>query len=333
MADELEFADEDDDEDDDEHMQWGDEGLDEETSGVSLDEGVEKLDEHSMRNDLDLYQRDVQLAAQTDGARDSGVDVAYKSSPTHHSISSVPLQSKQQPHRNFSRPMSRDSDSDHPSGLFTLEMEDAINAIARLANPPPLHHPDAIPNALSALQHLTPQSALEANTQRLTTSTNSISSHLAQQTRIVSSLSSSFFTPLSIASPLDVAALDDMATGIAEVLRILPMPDARALQALTKLDRETTDLLHTLSALTDSLQMGKQATTSASRHLRNTLTMVTQLRRESDLAEQAKWKIEKEGWERKLGERWCAKECGDVVGGFEQVCEGLRRGLEDRLAT
>ena len=227
--------------------------------------------------------------------------------------------------------MSRDSEAESPSDLFSPEMEDAMTNISRLANPPVTRQSDPaqLSKALSALQHLSPQAALETNTQRLTTSTNSLSSHLAQQTRIVASLSSSLFPPIGLATPLDLVVIEDLIPQMTQVLQCLPLPDPSALQGLSKLDRETTDLLRTLASLTDSLQMGKQATSMASRHLRNTLAMVTQLRRESDLAEQARWKIEKEGWDGKLAERWCASQCSDVVGGFEKACEGLKRGLEE----
>lgn len=328
LADELEFADEDDEE-------WDEPGVDEGISGAeATDRAWDAVHDHSMQHHLDLQGGDVQLAAQTDGARDSGVDVAYKPSSPFHQVTSSPRpQSKQQTHRNFSRPKSRDSEIESPSDLFSLEMEDAMTAIAQLANPPAQQQSDTISKALAALQNLTPHTTLESHTQRLTTSTNSLSAHLTQQTRIIASLSSSLFSPFGLTAPLDLAAIDEIIPYMAQVLQDLPLPDPRALQGLSKLDRETTDLLRTLTSLTDSIQMGKQNTSSAARHLRNTHTMVTQLRRENDLAEQAKWKIEKEGWESKLAERWCARECSDVVGGFEQVCEGLRRGLEESMAA
>ncbi|KAF1353618.1 hypothetical protein BDV97DRAFT_346933 [Delphinella strobiligena] len=305
LADELEFADEDDEE-------WDEPGVDEGISGAdATDRTWDAVHDHN-----------------------SGVDVAYKSSSSFQQVTSSPRpQSKQQTHRNFSRPMSRDSEVESPSDLFSLEMEDAMTAIAQLANPPSQHQSGTISKALAALQNLTPHTTLESHTQRLTTSTNSLSSHLTQQTRIIASLSSCLFSPFGLAAPLDLAAIDEIIPHMTQVLQDLPLPDPRALQGLSKLDRETTDLLRTLTSLTDSIQMGKQNTSSAARHLRNTHTMVTQLRRENDLSEQAKWKIEKEGWESKLAERWCARECSDVVGGFEQVCEGLRRGLEESMAA
>lgn len=38
------------------------------------------------------------------------------------------------------------------------------------------------------------------------------------------------------------------------------------------------------------------------------------------------------GWEEKLQERQAARVCGEVVGGFEEVCEGWRRRLVEGAA-
>ncbi|GAB7357690.1 hypothetical protein MBLNU459_g0361t1 [Dothideomycetes sp. NU459] len=335
LADELEFADEDD---------WDEDEVDEGVSGMSLADEVDSTwadgdDNKSTAPSLDNAAHCLSDPTQTDGARDSGIDVAFAANtpsprnvrPSNSALSPIP-QGKRPSHRNFSRPMSRASDSDAVD-VFTLELEQAMAAVSRLANPDLQHQADTISRTVSVLQDLTPQAVLETHTQRLTTSTNSLSAHLMQQTRLLSSLSSSLFSPFGFNAPLDPVAIDEILPALVQVLQDVPSPDARALQALTKLDRETSDLLHTLAGLTDSLQMGRQTTSSAARHLRSTHAMVTELRRENELSEQARWKIEKDGWDRRLSERWCARECSDVVGGFEQVCEGLRQGLVDKMAA
>jgi hypothetical protein len=258
--------------------------------------------------------------AHEEGSRDSGVHVEQKTN--------TPL-----PHRNFSRPTSRDVESD-PSDALSPELEDTLAQISRLANPASHQNPDTISRTLVALQNLPPQQSLEVHTQRLTTSTNSLSSHIIQQTKHFASLSASLFAPFGFGTPLDFQIIDDeVVPAISQVIQDLPAPDSRALHTLSRLDRETTDLIQTLAALSDSLQMGRQTTASAARHLRNTQLMVSEMRRESDLADQAQWLIEKEGWDQRLAERHCASECRDVVGGFEQVFEGLRRGLEEKIAA
>ncbi|KAI4847390.1 hypothetical protein E4T44_04537 [Aureobasidium sp. EXF-8845] len=296
LADELDFADSDDEE-------WDYDA--EPEPGTMQEAGVAHgLDQRAHDEDL----------------RDSGVHVEKKTS--------TPL-----PRRNFSRPTSRDAEPD-TSNPLSPELEDALAQISRLANPASHQNPDTISRTLVALQNLPPQQSLEVHTQRLTTSTNSLSSHIIQQTKHFASLSASLFAPFGFGTPLDFDIIDDeVMPAISQVIQDLPAPDSRALHTLSRLDRETTDLIQTLAALSDSLQMGRQTTASAARHLRNTQQMVSEMRRESDLADQAQWIIEKEDWDRRLSERSCASECRDVVGGFEQVFEGLRRGLEEKIAA
>lgn len=304
LADELDFADSDEED-------W-DYDAQAETEAGAIQDGVTEDARAEATQDGTIEE--------DQGARDSGVHVEQKSN--------TPL-----PHRNFSRPMSRDADSDS-SNIFSFELEDAMAQISRLANPASHQNPDTISRTLVALQNLPPQQSLEAHTQRLTTSTNSLSSHIIQQTKYFASLSASLFSPFGLGAPLDFDIVDDhVLPAITQVMQDSPTPDSRPLHALSRLDRETADLIQTLAALSDSLQMGRQTTASAARHLRNTQTMVSDMRRESDLAEQAKWRIEKENWDHRLAERYCASECRDVVGGFEQVFEGLRKGLEEKIAA
>jgi hypothetical protein len=296
LADELDFADSDDED-------WDYDA--EAEPGNTQEAGIDHV--------LDQAPHD-------EGPRDSGVHVEKKMN--------TPL-----PHRNFSRPTSRDAEPD-TSNPLSPELEDALAQISRLANPASHQNPDTISRTLVALQNLPPQQSLEVHTQRLTTSTNSLSSHIIQQTKHFASLSASLFAPFGFGTPLDFDIIDDeVMPAISQVMHDLPAPDSRALHTLSRLDRETTDLIQTLAALSDSLQMGRQTTASAARHLRNTQQMVSEMRRESDLADQAQWIIEKEDWDRRLAERCCASECRDVVGGFEQVFEGLRRGLEEKVAA
>lgn len=55
--------------------------------------------------------------------------------------------------------------------------------------------------------------------------------------------------------------------------------------------------------------------------------MMLELRKEQDSGEEGRRWIEMGNWERRLREREGARMCGDVVGGFERVCEGWRERL------
>lgn len=55
--------------------------------------------------------------------------------------------------------------------------------------------------------------------------------------------------------------------------------------------------------------------------------MVEELRREEELKEQGFRWVERGEWEERLRGRECARMCGEVVGGFEEVCRGWRKRL------
>ncbi|KAK0247293.1 hypothetical protein LTR29_017861 [Friedmanniomyces endolithicus] len=105
-------------------------------------------------------------------------------------------------------------------------------------------------------------------------------------------------------------------------------PDPAPLQSMQKLDRETTNVIQTLSQLADTLQVGKQITISAARHLRTTQNMVVELRRERERADEARHELTKGNVHERVKERRCAAQCSEVLAGFEDVCEALRASLE-----
>ena len=73
--------------------------------------------------------------------------------------------------------------------------------------------------------------------------------------------------------------------------------------------------------------MTRQTTSLASRRLRATREMVGEMRKEADMREEGEMWVEKGGWEERLKRRECARICGDVVEGFEEVCQGWRARL------
>src|SRR5206468_3443294 len=102
----------------------------------------------------------------------------------------------------------------------------------------------------------------------------------------------------------------------ADFLPFLPSPSP--LQPLQSLVNHTTDLVHTLRTLSDTLHESRQTTSTASRRLKAAREMVAEFRKEEEIREEgARW-IEKGDWDTRLGRRECAAVCGDVVGGFEK---------------
>lgn len=257
-----------------------------------------------------------------DGARDSGIDVSYSSSK------------KGSPRaKNFSKPFctvdeDKAAEEEEQEEKLSPELEDAMGSIARMANTTPGTNDDPLfPRVIALLQDLGNQSSLEAGAQRLTTSTNSMTAHLAVQSKSLQTLATSLYSPFTFPAPLDADALEAALPLLEALLADLPHPDTAPLAGLQRLDRETQNVVHTLSQLTDTLQMGKQTTNAASRHLRTTQTMVADLRREREMAETAREELSRSPWEERIKGGWCKNECRDVVSGFDDVCNALRESL------
>lgn len=73
--------------------------------------------------------------------------------------------------------------------------------------------------------------------------------------------------------------------------------------------------------------MTRQTTTLAARRLRSSREAVAELKREWEEREEGIRWVESGGWEERLRTRECARVCGEVVGGFEEVCNGWRERL------
>ncbi len=56
---------------------------------------------------------------------------------------------------------------------------------------------------------------------------------------------------------------------------------------------------------------------------------MAELRREAEIKEESVRWVENGKWDDRLAGRECARVCGEVVGGFEDVCNGWRELLLD----
>ena len=269
-----------------------------------------------------LIENDEKVPSPVDGARDSGIDVSYSSKRNSPYI------------KNFSKPFgiagksSPSKENEEQEEKLSPELEEQMNSIARMASYASTLDDPLIPRTIALLQDLGNQSSLEAGVQRLNTSTNSMTSHLTAQSKTLQGLMTSLYSPLAIFSmPIDPELVDETLPLIEALVNDLPLPDPAPLQGLQKLDRETANVIQTLSQLTDTLQMGKHTTNTASRHLRTTQTMVAELRRERERADTARQELSQSNWNDRIRDRWCAGECRDIMGGFEQMCDSLREDL------
>lgn len=283
---------------------------------------LDQLDDDEYEGDhtestIDVEHDEYKQPVPVDGARDSGVDVSYSSS-------------KGSPIRNFSKPFAqreKPPDEEEREAGLSRELENEMNNIARMTSYTSTMEDPLIPKTIALLQDLGNQSLIEAGAQRLTTSTNSLTSHMTVQTKQLQLLSTGLLNPFTFSAPLDPVEIDDIIPLVQTLAKDLPYPDPEPLQGLQKLERETANVIQTLSSLTDTLQIGKQATNAASRHLRTTQTIVAELRRERERADSARHELQKGDWESKIAGRWCGMQCKDVLSGFEETCEALRESL------
>ncbi|KAI9798081.1 MAG: hypothetical protein M1833_004978 [Piccolia ochrophora] len=188
---------------------------------------------------------------------------------------------------------------------------------------------DAIPLLIASLKDLGGQASVESGTTRLITTHTALTSHLTHQTRTLHSLTYLLLSPLpSTFSPLSNLDPDPLLILLAPLSDLLPTPSIQPPQNLHALTTLTTDLLTSLSAVSDTLHESRQATTVAARKLRATLEMVREMRREDEEADEGRRWIERGRWEDRLGRRECAEVVREVVGGFEEVCGRWRNWIE-----
>lgn len=121
--------------------------------------------------------------------------------------------------------------------------------------------------------------------------------------------------------------IDDILPLLSDLLLTRPTPTFQCLSASHTLHTSTRDLQTTLTQLNDTVYMIRQTSTQASRRLKTTCDLVGEMRREAEAMEEGVRWIERGGWDARLKDRECARVCGEVVGGFEEVCNGWRERI------
>jgi hypothetical protein len=145
------------------------------------------------------------------------------------------------------------------------------------------------------------------------------------QTRLLHSLTYPLFSPLTM--PPDEEFIDELLPVLVSLADLMPRPTATAMTSLTQLHSLTVDLMQTLNYLSDTLHMSRQTTTTATRRLKSARELVAEMRRDEEAREEGERWLRRGNWSERLGNRECAGVCGDVVGGFEEVCNGWRARL------
>ena len=157
---------------------------------------------------------------------------------------------------------------------------------------------------------------------RLITAHSALTTHLVHQTRQLQNLAFSILSPLTPAPTPE--AIDTILPLLLSLSDTMPRPSTSAYSSLMALHALTADLVQTLNYLTDSLHMSRQTAAAAMRRLKVARELVAEMKREEELCEEGREWLERGNWGERLKNRECARVCGDVVGGFEEVCNDWR---------
>ncbi|KAI2602425.1 hypothetical protein GGR54DRAFT_624371 [Hypoxylon sp. NC1633] len=269
-----------------------------------------------------------------DAVRDSGVDVA--SQPDQRArTKSTSLGLPSPPARGHRRMGSTydgseygsESDLESPGMPPSLVAKiDAVESLARRGTESNGGPTDGVFQRLTdGLRDLGSQSGVEGSTTRLITAHSALATHLAHQARQIHNLTFPLLSPL--VPPPDPDTIDSLLPLLASVSGEIPQPTTSAFNSLAALHSVTSDLVQTLNYLSDTLHMSRQTTTTAARRLRTAKEMVTEMKREEGLREEGERWLTKGNWGERLQKRECAGVCREVVGGFEEVCNGWRARL------
>ena len=195
-----------------------------------------------------------------------------------------------------------------------------------------------IARTTTALKDLGPQASIENGTTRLITAYTSMSTHRTHKTKeLLSQSHSLLFAPQAYGSSvpsraqlLEEEVLDDLLKNVEELIDCIPVVVAggpNPLPSLQILVSNTAELVYALRSLADVLQESKVAAAAAGRRLKSVKELVAEIRMEEELREGGLRFIEKGDWDRRLQRRECGRVCGDVVRGFERVCDDWRERL------
>ncbi|KHO00903.1 uncharacterized protein MAM_01681 [Metarhizium album ARSEF 1941] len=175
------------------------------------------------------------------------------------------------------------------------------------------------------LRDLGPQSTIEGSASRLITAHTALTTHLAHQTRQLHGLTFPLLSPLAPAP--DSETIDNLVPLLISLSEDMPRPSTTAFNSLAALHSITSELIQTLNYLSDTLHMSRQTTVTATRRLKSAKDLVSEMRREEELREEGERWLTRGNWSQRLENRECANVCGEVIGGFEDVCNGWRQRL------
>lgn len=130
-----------------------------------------------------------------------------------------------------------------------------------------------------------------------------------------------------MAAAPDPESIDDLIPLLVSLSDEMPRPSTAAFDSLAGLHSITSEMVQTLNYLSDTLHMSRQTTTTATRRLKSAKELVAEVRRDDTLREEGERWLTRGNWGERLQKRECAGVCGEVIGGFEEVCNSWRERL------
>ncbi|KAK4238492.1 hypothetical protein C8A03DRAFT_43766 [Achaetomium macrosporum] len=312
------------------------------SDGEDYDDAYEEGDygDHDQEGDEEQRAPGISLEDTTgegkeDVVRDSGVDVGSPSKAGRGSNDKASLGLPTPNGRGHRRKGSEydgseygsESDLESPGMPPRLvEKMDEVESLARRGTEKNGSVADgAFKRVTEGLRDLGSQAGIEGGATRLITAHSALTTHLAHQTRQLHNLTFPLLSPL--VAPPDPETIDALLPMLLSLSDLMPRPSTAALQSLASLHALTADLVQTLNYLSDTLHMSRQTTTTATRRLKSARDLVAEMRRDEELREEGERWLARGNWGERLAKRECAHVCGEVVGGFEEVCESWRERL------
>ncbi|KAK1654840.1 hypothetical protein BDP81DRAFT_402809 [Colletotrichum phormii] len=271
-----------------------------------------------------------------EGIRDSGVDVASlgEAGGKGKNFNLGPPPAAQRGHRRSGSEYDgseygSESDLDSPGMLPSLVAKmDAVESLARRGTESNGGPTDGVfKRVTEGLRDLGSQAGVEGSATRQVRD----GSPTAVVTRQLHNLTFPLLSPL--VPPPDSETIDELLPLLIELSESMPRPTTKAYDSLTALHTLTSDLVQSLNYLSDTLHMSRQTTTTAMRRLKSAKELVAEIKREEELREEGERWINRGNWSERLANRECASVCGDVVGGFEEVCNSWRARLLEQAGA
>ncbi|KAK3940707.1 hypothetical protein QBC46DRAFT_287612 [Diplogelasinospora grovesii] len=318
--------------------------FDDDDGGFYYGDEIEGIDGMAPPEDDDEDEDEMDVSVMKESTtRDSGVDVSNQS-PTkaglalpHRASLSLPSPNGKGHRRMQSEYDGSEygSESDLESSGMPPRLVEMLDRVASLARRGAENNGSATDGVFKrvtdGLQDLGSQAGVEGGATRLITAHSALTTHLSHQTRQLHNLVFPLLSPL--VAPPDPEMIDTLLPMFDQLVECMPRPSTNAFQSLAALHTISADLADTLNYLSDTLHMSRQTTTTATRRLRSAKELVAEMKKEDELREEGERWITRGNWEERLQKRECASVCGDVVGGFEEVCNGWRKRLLAQVET